>query len=108
MSFRTFDPNENESRDLELALWVEQAEPDDPYLLQLLTEQYAEELFRFNLTVIANREDNKHAVEKASFATCQVLVSAIDDLESFRGKESVRSWLFGLATKVCRALQSRN
>ncbi|MFC2043277.1 hypothetical protein ACFLUA_03920, partial [Chloroflexota bacterium] len=67
MSLRTVDPNENESRDLELALWLEHAKPGDPYLLQVLTEQYAEELFRFSLAVIDNRENNKNAVEMASF-----------------------------------------
>jgi len=89
-------PNDSDP-ELELALWLENAGSGDNYILDILTKHYAGEIYRLFLALIDTGGDEGFLHNQVLTHTERVFLHAVQNLDSFQGHDSVRSWLITIA-----------
>jgi RNA polymerase sigma factor (sigma-70 family) len=106
MNFHTLDEHLEDELELELALWLERAKPNDPYVLKVLTEHYAGKIFRFFLAVLDESEKQIDTYNHAAALTQHVLYKAVQNPQNFKGHDSVRNWLFQIAVNELNSFRN--
>ena len=88
--------------DQRLAVFIENAAPNDLRLIEDLVDQYADKIVRLGKAIL---EDNwKEPAQEADILKCVVdtYIQAVVNPSDFRSKVSVLEWLFGITIQKAR------
>lgn len=88
----------------EYALWLSNARPDDPGVLEALVERYAPHLYCLADALVPGSDQADHRLDELLPILRSTFRQAVRNLQSFRGQESVRSWLFGQTIHAARKI----
>lgn len=83
-----------------LALHIQEGRATDPAIAALLVQQFAPGVQQITQTLLNGLLDS-HG--KAQEITRQTFAAALNDPESFMGKEDIRAWLYARAMRYARA-----
>ncbi len=86
----------------EFALWLENTEPGNHDVHQSLIERYAPEIFNLARGFLSKYRSIPVREEDLLLVVQRTFDLAIEDLPSFQGQESVRSWLFRATIQAIR------
>jgi RNA polymerase sigma-70 factor (ECF subfamily) len=78
-----------------IAQLVERCRAGDAHAIERFIGEHKSAIYRLALSMLDDPTD-------ADEATQDVLVTALDALESFRGESALRTWLYAIALNVCR------
>lgn len=95
-------PVQQEDPERSIAFFLENSQPGDPRVLELLLDFYAHDVYRL---VQALLDDNWRSPvdEKEIFLFVdQVFIGAMEKRDEFLGQESLRNWLFAITTRAVR------
>lgn len=101
------NPISTEDGEGELAYMLENASPGDKYLYNALIERYVTELYRLAFDLLQDESGAPVCADEIEQVLVGTFSKAIWDIETFRGQESVRSWLYSLAYKAASASRRR-
>jgi RNA polymerase sigma-70 factor (ECF subfamily) len=80
--------------------WLEQCREGDSLAIERLVQTHQQEVYRLALSILDDPDD-------ADDATQEVFLSALRNLDSFRGHASFKTWLFSITINVCRSRLQR-
>ena len=84
-----------------LALSILEGRATDPAITSVLVKQFAPGVHQFTLSLLNGSPD---APETARAITCLTFAIALNDPESFAGKENIRMWLYAGVLRQTRTL----
>ncbi|MFQ5615740.1 MAG: RNA polymerase sigma factor, partial [Anaerolineales bacterium] len=90
--------------DSELALMIQEGHASDPRVIDAIVQQYAPNVYHLGLGLLNGHPD---AQTNARKITTGAFIAALNDPESFRGREDIRSWLYGVAVRIARGNRPR-
>jgi RNA polymerase sigma-70 factor (ECF subfamily) len=74
---------------------LQRSQVDDPLVAEALVQQYYAYVYRLALSVLNDPDE-------AEDATQETFISAILNLERYRGESSLKTWLYAIALNTCR------
>ena len=88
--------------DQALAVFIENASPNDPRVLEVLVDNYADEIYRLAQVILD--ENWKNPIPGTEILDCVegTLTRAVENPTNLRGKESIQVWLYGLTIRTAR------
>jgi RNA polymerase sigma-70 factor, ECF subfamily len=80
--------------------WLEQCREGDSLAIERLVQTHQADVYRLALSILDDPDE-------ADDATQEVFLSALRNLDSFRGDSSLRTWLFRITINLCRSRLGR-
>src|SRR6266702_534817 len=80
--------------------WLEQCREGDSLAIERLVQTHQQDVYRLALSILDDPDD-------ADDATQEVFLSALRNLDSFRGNASFKTWLFSITINMCRSRLQR-
>jgi WD40 repeat protein/DNA-directed RNA polymerase specialized sigma24 family protein len=86
----------------EYALWLSNADPGDTGMVEVLIERYAAHIHCLAQAVLSGSSNGPASDDELRSILQTTFRQAANNLATFRGQESVRSWLYSLAIQTIR------
>jgi DNA-directed RNA polymerase specialized sigma24 family protein len=91
----------------EFAVWLEDTEPQNLEVQQVLVERYALGVYRLAWGILSEYKSDPVMEEDIRVVVRRNYDLAIDGLAGFQGQESVRSWLFRMTIQAAQEMRRR-
>ena len=80
---------------LNLEQLIQRSQISDPSITEALVEQYYGYIYRLALSILNDPDEAEDAAQ-------ETFISAVLNLDGFRGESSLKTWLYAIAVNTCR------
>lgn len=80
---------------LNLEQLLQRSQVNDPLIAEALVEQYYGYIYRLALSILNDPDEAEDAAQ-------ETFISAVLNLDRFRGEASLKTWLYSIALNTCR------